>query len=245
MTISQKITKFRQFYEQFRDMPRITVDLMYKDVKVADPDYAKFVREFYNAANRRHPKYLIFKTNEVGMTLAPLPKTGDEYFASIESSARRNYKKAVREGCTFERLIYNDHLKEIGVIWQSTPDRQGREMSAEFKFDVAPKNTNPIPKTSTHLYPSYGVFLKGQLIAYADCFVAGEVAIVQRVFGHANFYDYRPVPQLFIEIAMELIKNHTNVKYLSYGMYFGAGETMQRFKRKFGFIPHRVSWNLG
>jgi hypothetical protein len=245
MILSQKFLKIQQLYKQYQDMPRVTVDLMNTAVEQIDPDYSKFVKEFYDAANTRHPKYLIFKMNEIGMTLCHLPKTGEEYFASIESSARRNHKKAVREGCTFKRLIYNNHLKELGAIWKSTPDRQGKAMSAEFDVEEAPFNTNPEPKTNTHLYPSYGIFLNGQLIAHADCFIAGEIAIVQRIFGHADFSDYRPVPQLFIEVAMELIKNHPSVKYFSYGMYFGASESMQRFKRKFGFLPHKVTWKLG
>jgi hypothetical protein len=179
------------------------------------------------------------------MTICHLPKVGEQYFSRIESSARRNYKKAIREGCSFKKLIYNDHLQEIGAIWKSTPDRQGRAMTADFGCDVAPANTNPEPKTKIHLFPSYGIFFEGQLIAYADCFIAGEIAIIQRTFGHADFYDYRPVPQLFIEIALEFIANHPDVKYLSYGMYFGAAESMQRFKRKFDFLPHRVFWKLG
>jgi hypothetical protein len=245
MKIPQKLQKIQQLYKQFKELPRVTVDLMYRETKEADPDYANFVQDFYKNANARHPKYLVFKTNEIGMTLCHLPKTSDEYFSRIESSARRNYKKAVREGCTFKRLVYNDHLEEIGAIWHSTPDRQGKAMTSEFESKIAPANTNPEPKTNTHLFPSYGVFLNGKLIAYADCLIAGEIAIVQRIFGHADFYDYRPVPQLFIEIALELIKTHPSVKYLSYGMYFGAAETMQRFKRKFDFLPHRVFWKLG
>ena len=52
------------------------------------------------------------------------------------------------------------------------------------------------------------------------------------------------VPMLIISLAEYILQHFPTVKYYTYGAFFGAGTTLRRFKRKFLFLPHRVTWVL-
>ena len=52
------------------------------------------------------------------------------------------------------------------------------------------------------------------------------------------------MPLLISEIVRFTYDRYPTVRYFIYDKYFGAGETLRRFKKKFGFLPHRVSWSL-
>jgi hypothetical protein len=209
-----------------------------------DPFYERIVLEHYRDANRRQPMRLFLRRLVHGLCLSKLPPTFDEYYMRIDGSARRNHKKSIREGCEFRKIVYNDHLAEIGEVRASTETRQGRLMPEEYRKGLVRPCTDPPSRTPFHDYPYFGVFLKGKLIGYAGCFVAGDYCGIEQVLGHADFLPYGVVPLLFIEIARHLYDHHKQVKHYAYGMYFGASETMQRFKRKFDFHPHRVTWTL-
>jgi GNAT superfamily N-acetyltransferase len=96
-----------------------------------------------------------------------------------------------------------------------------------------------------HDYPYFGITRDGRLYAYAGCFVAGEFCEIQTIYGHAAHQPDGIIPLLITSIAECLIRDYSEVKYYSFGSYFGANETMRRFKRKFGFQPHKVTWKLG
>jgi len=225
-------------------MPRLTADLMYRKARTNHPFYAQITREFHREVRRRHPTLPLFRAFEFGVALCPLPATFDEYFMRVKGSARRNYKKAVREGCTFRPIEFNDHLGEITEIRRSAQVRQGRTMPESYLRAVGPI-ADPPPTDPHHGYPYFGVFREGRLLAYAGCFVCGEVATLAQIIGHADHLSLGAVPMLILDIARYLSDHHPAVRYYVYGKYFGAGETLRRFKLKFGFIPHRVNWQLG
>ena len=75
-------------------------------------------------------------------------------------------------------------------------------------------------------------------------FVAGELCSITDLFGHAQHLEFGVVPQLIIDVARQVYASYPTVKYYAYGTYFGATHTLRRFKRKFEFNPHRVSWEL-
>jgi hypothetical protein len=86
---------------------------------------------------------------------------------------------------------------------------------------------------------------EGRLYAYLGCMIAGEFCGIEQIFGHAKFQGDAVVPLLIVSLAEHLRTAHPRVKFYAYGGYFGAQETMRRFKRKFLFLPHRVDWLLG
>jgi hypothetical protein len=224
--------------------PQIAVDLMYRDTRGNDPFYRALVLDFYRSAHRRHPKLLLFRRLSHGVALATLPRTFNEYFMKIEAAARRNVKKAQRLGYDFSRIAYNEYLEDISAILQSTECRQGR-MSQELLEAPLKPSRNPVSQTSVHDFAHFGILRKGTVCAYAGCFIAGEICLIERIFGHAALQGDGIVPMLIVSIAEHLYERHPNVKYYGYGTYYGAREEMRRFKRKFLFTPHRVLWNVG
>ncbi|MBY0522432.1 MAG: hypothetical protein K2R98_03500 [Gemmataceae bacterium] len=226
-------------------MPRVAIDLMHHATADNDPFYDRVVRQFYRDCRRRHRRFPLVRAMQVGVGLCPLPETHDEYLRGIEASARRNCKKALREGCTFRRINFNDHLEEVKQIQQSAEVRQGAKMpDAYLRGDVRPC-LDPPSRTRLHDYSYFGVFHEGRLRAYASCLVSGELCSLEHILGHAQSLEVGVVPLLIAEIARYHLENHPRVKYYAYGTFFGATENMQRFKRKFAFLPHYVTWELG
>jgi hypothetical protein len=236
---------WRTFLEFWR-MPRVCINLMHDVTKENDPFFSRLVLDFYRDARRLRTKYLLLvRRMTSGVALSHVPRTFDEYLARVEASARRNYKKAVREGCTFRRINFNDHLEEILEIRGCTDVRQGRKVPEEFLNGKIKPCADPVSLNAAHDYPYFGVFVNGKLVAYASCLVGGELCVVEHILGHADWLEKSVVPFLIIEIVRYILDHHPQVKYYAYGTYFGAGETMKRFKRKFDFLPHYVKWELG
>ena len=104
---------------------------------------------------------------------------------------------------------------------------------------------NPPSLNATHDYAYFGIFKDDVLVAYAGCLIAGQLCAVETIYGHADYLPDGIVPLLFASIGDGISAQHPSVAFYSYGMYYGASETMKRFKRKFLFLPHRVSWVSG
>jgi hypothetical protein len=229
---------------EFWGLPALTINLMRSAAAGNDPFFDRLVVEHYRAARRRRLRHLFLREMVHGVALSRLPPTFEEYYMRIEGSARRNHKKALREGCEVRRISYNDHLAEVAEVRASTDVRQGRLMPEDYRKGVAQPTSDPPSRTPIHDYPYFGVFLKGKMIGYAGCLVVGEYCGVEHILGHADYMSLGAVPLLLIGMAKEMYEHHRQVKYYGYGMYFGASESLRRFKRKFDFHPHRVTWVL-
>jgi len=235
-----------RFAKLMRTMPRVTIDLMLRDAASNDPFFARIVREHYEMATRRHRRLFIVRNLVYGVALCPMPATFDNYFMMIDASARRNYKKAVREGCSFRPIEINSYLPEVGKIRASTEVRQGKLMPENYRSGEPAQAFNVHRSLNrTHDYAYFGAFLGDELIGYSYCLIAGDFCGIEHVLGHAQHLSLGVVPQLIIGMAKYVFENHPLVKYYAYGSYFGCAETMKRFKRKFGFVPHKVNWVLG
>ena len=234
----------RDFAELWR-MPRVTIDLMHHATHDNDPFFGRVVRQFYQEARRRHPKMPLVRAMQVGVSICPLPGSFDEYLKRIEPSARRNLKKAARLGYRFRRIQYNDHLDDVKEIQQSAEVRQGRLMPESYRNGEVRPCTDPPTRTCIHDYPYFGLFQDGRLRAYASCLVSGELCYLAHILGHAQHLADGAVPALIAEIARYQLETYPCVAFYAYGTYFGASDSMQRFKKKFGFLPHYVEWLLG
>ena len=239
------LTKVAKNFTTFWRMPHISVNLMLHATATNDPFFALVVRDFYANVRRRHRKLPLIRAMEFGVALCRLPISFDEHFRAIEAAARRNYKKAAREGCTFRRIEFNDHLEAIREIRQSSEFRQGKKMPEAYLQEQVAPCLDPPSRNPIHDYPFFGVFIGDKLVAYASCMIAGELALLAHILGHADYLEQGAVPFLLIELIRYLQQTHPQVRYYVYGTYFGATESMQRFKWKFNFLPHRVFWELG
>jgi GNAT superfamily N-acetyltransferase len=225
-------------------MPRARINLRLADTADNDPFFSHVVREFYGSTFRRWRKLPLLKELRHGVALCTLPFRFDDYFMEIEASARRNYKKAIRSGYEFGRIDYNAHLEDVAQIWRSTDRRQG--VMPSFYLQESPQaHSNPTSLSSTHDYPYFGVLKDGRLVAYASALVSGDAFMIQQIFGHAAHHANGVVPMLVIGMGQAIYREYPQVRFYAYGMYFGAGESMRRFKRKLCFTPHHVQWILG
>lgn len=236
---------------QLRDLidiiriPKITIHLMLEKTIDNDPFYTKLVKNYYAYVSSRHPKYFFIKRCEIGVAVCKLPPTFAEYFMQIESSARRNCRKAVRLGYETKIINYNSHLEDIRNIWLSTPIRQNKPLPQNIREGQVRPCENPSSNNQYHDYVYFGVFKKDKLLAYAGCLIIGELCDIHDIYGHDRYLSDGIVPLLIIEIAKTIYNSFPMVKYYNYSTYFGASKTMRRFKRKFLFEPHKVIWKLG
>lgn len=224
--------------------PVLNVNLRHADTVDNDPFYSRIVREFHDAAQRRHPKCPLVRALQFGVAVCELPPDFDSYFMSIEAAGRRNVRKARRCGYRLTRIDFNAWRDGIRAVRRSTDVRQG-PVADNLLSDEVELCADPPSRTRLHDYAYYGVLRDEGLAAYGACLVAGELTMLEHVLGHAAFLADGVVPMLIAGIAGELMRNHPSVRYYAYGTYFGAGETMRRFKRKFRFLPRRVNWVLG
>ncbi|OGV59646.1 MAG: hypothetical protein A2498_13815 [Lentisphaerae bacterium RIFOXYC12_FULL_60_16] len=225
-------------------LPEVTIDLMARRTAENDCFYRGVVDEFYRDATRPHPKLRVVGALERGVALCPLPATHMAYLAGLEPAGRRNVNKAQRLGYRFEPIDYNRYVDDIAAIRRSTEVRQGRMPESYLKGPVEPCR-NPPSKTTVHDYPYFGVLKEGRLVAYAGVLVAGELGMIEHILGHAEHQADGVVPLLVSGMAGVLVGGYPSVRYYGYGTWFGAGTTLRRFKRKFGFRPYRVRWVLG
>ena len=235
--------KLRDLADVMR-MPAVTVNLMARAAQANEPFYQRMVSEFYALTQTRHRKLPLVRHWQYGVALCALPATFEEYLDQIESSGRRNCKKATRLGYRFERIEHNAHLQGIQAIHQSTAVRQG-DMPEQIVHGEVRPCADPPTRTDVHDYPYFGVLLGDTLAAYSGSFVCGEIFMIEQLYGHAEHHANGVVPLLVTEMARYMLAHHPHVKYYANEMYFGAGSSMRRFKKKFGFLPHKVTWELG
>jgi len=237
------------FADSFRDLravsklPKVTISLMAARTADNDPFYEKVVHSFCRDARRRHRRFPLIRNLQYGVALFALPQKREDYLGLIEASARRNIKKALRLGYTVSRIDFNHYRSQIEAIIRSAPARQG-PMPADLLTGELPEISDPPSRTSFHDYIHLGVKKDDELRAYCSCFVAGELFSLNDIFGHDAYQADGIVPLLLTETVGYAIAHHPQAKYCMYDKYFGASTTLRRFKKKFGFLPHKVEWSL-
>lgn len=223
--------------------PKVELNLMLDGAVDNHPFFEQITRGFYREACRPHRRMPIVPAKYFGVALCPVQKEPDWYFNAIEASGRRNVRKALKLGYTFRRFDYNAHLDDITAIHRSTDVRQGKALPSSLMAPATPIK-NPVSQDPKHDYPYFGVFKDDTLVAYLSCLVAGELSAIETIYGHASHQENGVVPLLLTSSAHEISTRHPSVRFINYGTYYGAGSSMQRFKRKFLFQPHRVKWRL-
>jgi hypothetical protein len=243
MAIPTKLPRLWTDLRAALSLPRIRIHLMADAARDNDPFFLDCVRRYHRDAVRRHPKLPLIRNREYGIAVCVLPADHEAYLRKIEASARRNIKKAQRLGYAFRRIDPNDWLEDLGAILRSTDTRQGKMPDHLLEGTIA-RVTDPPSRSKIHDYPYFGIVKDGHCWAYATCLVAGEMINIGDIYGHDAAKADGLVPLLISEIARYALEQHPTVRYFVYDKYFGASETLRRFKTKFDFLPHRVSWSL-
>ena len=222
-------------------LPRVRISLMLLKTADNDPFYTHVTASFMLEARRRHPRFPLIRVLEYGVCLHDMRADDRAYLDKIEASGRRNVHKARRLGYRFQPIAYNDWLGDIAAIRRSTTVRQG-PMPESLLQDKAAPCQNPPSRCATHDYRYFGVVKDGALVAYAGVLVAGELAMIEHILGHAEHQANGVVPLLLIGMEDVIRREHPQSCYYGYGTWFGASESLRRFKKKFLFLPHRVRW---
>ncbi|NMP16186.1 hypothetical protein [Thalassotalea sp. Y01] len=242
--MKEKFKKAISIFKQMMDMPSVSIDLQLDKTGSNDPFFKQITEEFYSNAMSRHNKYFLVRQLQYGVALFAAPEADKDYFMSIESSARRNYRKAVRFNYETRPINFNEHLDDIWDIRKSAKVRQGK-MPADFISQRPHERTIHNSNNEYHDYCYYGVFDEDQkLVAYAGFLIAGQLCMLEHIYGHADVQKLGVVPQLIIDAYQDITERHPQVNFYAYGSFFGASDNLKRFKKKMGFKPYRVDWQL-
>lgn len=243
MNLSEKYQSFKNLYHLVFNSPSIKLSLQLEATKGNDKFFEEMTRKYYKDAITKHPKMPLFGKLTRGVAVCKLEGDFDSYLKNIESSGRRNIKKAKRLGYTFKPIDFNELLDDVWDIRKSTLVRQG-SMPDDFLNKRPIKHNNPKSKTNIHDYPYFGVFSdNNDLVAYAGCFLAGDIIELSHYYGHAEHQKNGVTPLLIVSIAEHVFQHYPQIKAYTYGGYIGSSPTLKRFKKKFNFLPHRVIWS--
>lgn len=199
-----------------RQLPRASIDLMFQSAADALPFYRDITRNFYREATLRHWKMPLFRRYEF-FAISDIREGADAYFSRIESSARRNVRKARRLGYLCRRIRISEHAEEIPEILASSSVRQGPMPDELLQKDPDEFKDPPPSRCRTHDYPYFGVFKDGHLVAYAACLIAGELGEIEIIYGHADYQRDGVTPLMLVTICEYIEANYPTVHYYSYG----------------------------
>jgi hypothetical protein len=199
-------------------------------------------RLLYTAFTRRHSRLKVIQSRRWGVALLRVPAQYDEYLGDPRRShVRKQLKHARRFGPAFGRLDPVARLDEILAINRSARERQGEPMHPDYRDEA---------KVRTYLERASDVFgvsdADGVLRAYICVRVCGDVAVLERVLGHADALKQGVVWVLFAETVRELSARRQAAGRPTWFMYdtiVGATPGMRQFKEWVGFEPYRVSWS--
>lgn len=175
----------------------------------------------------------------VECSVMKLPGTIGEW-KSEHRTARKRAMRAERLGYRFAIVRRHEHADDIWSINLSSPERQGRPMSAG--YHERPSET-PLPAYACgrHGIHTYGVLsTSGRLVAYLWMYRAGELALVSSILGHADFLDDGIMYLLFQgAVEQEISYGHGSVVY---NRHDSGTDGLRFFKERCGLTERRVSW---
>lgn len=244
VTMWKHLGKVWAFSRELKHLPHVSIDLMLAATEGNAPFFREVTEEFYRDAVGPHPKFPLVSRMRYGLAVCNLREIGHDYYGHLDSAGKRNIKKAQRLGYRFATFNFNDQLDAVTRIHRSSLVRQGRQIHERLLQQAIPNN-NPPSRNPLHAYPYFGIFQGDTLVAYAACLIAGELCEIQTIYGHAHYHSDGVIPMLLNAISGHLAMHHPQAIYFTYGTFYGATPSMQRFKRKFLFEPSRVSWRLG
>lgn len=240
----KRLSKAYTLASEIQKLPKVSINLMLDEAHNEPTFFRDITRGFYRTAVSPHAKFPLIARMRYGVALCDLRQIQHDHYGHLDATGKRNVKKARRLGYRFEPFDFNSHLDAATRIHRSSIIRQGRPVHG-WMFEEARAHRNPPSRSPLHDYPYFGIFQGDTLVAYAACLIAGELCMIQTIYGHAQFHSDGIIPLLLTSISDHLKTHHPQVVYYAYGTYYGATPSMQRFKRKFLFEPHCVNWRLG
>jgi hypothetical protein len=156
-------------------------------------------------------------------------------------TARKRADRAHRLGYRFHRIERHQHVDDIWAINTSTPERQGRPMSAGY---LERPSATPLPPytCALHSIQQNGVLDKhGRLVAYLWMYRSGDLALVSQILGHA---DHLRGDVMYLLFQGALSRETYLGGWCVYNRHDSGSDGLRYFKERLGFQPGRVEWTL-
>jgi hypothetical protein len=198
-------------------------------------------RSVYESLVSRHPRYRLIQCKRWGVALLELPESFEAYCKGGERQAlRTNRRKALSAGLEVRPFDPLDSLEDVREVNASQAIRQGRPVFDDYlSVDALRQHFSDTTRVR-------GAFTnEGRLIGYVDVRVCGDVFLMNRLLGHAEYLGSGVMYLLLSEVVREMIDVRDQEHHPNWGMYdtyFGASAGLRYFKERLGFTPYRVRW---
>lgn len=164
-------------------------------------------------------------------------------YLTAHRTARKRAARSSRLGYRFSEIDRCDHADDIYRINTSAPERQGRPMTDGYTkrqtFDPLP--AYPCPR---HAIRTYGVTApSGPLVAYLVLHIAGDIALVSQILGHAAHLAADVMYLLCVEAFRATLDRSGPINVI-YNRHDSGTPGLRYFKDRLGFTPERVEWAL-
>jgi hypothetical protein len=197
------------------------------------------IRATYENFTRPHPRYKIFRNKTMGIALVDLAslQTPGAYLETVRhrGHAGPQGRKARARGYRLRAIDRNDYVDDIHEINTSSEMRQGRPMDSAYLQKKL--YYEPQPHCTC-----YGVFnAQDKLVAYCNVGVFGNFAATDQLLGYKNGDGVMYL--LLGDVICQLI-DERRLDYFMYDTFLGAQPGLRDFKRRIGFRPYRVLYDL-
>jgi len=224
-------------------LPTMTINLEYADS--ADRICNTSPVERYKTFIAPSPQIEGHGFLELNVSVLVLPDDLEkDWFGTPDSYwMRQKIRKATKLGYEFAEFDFRDHVDEIYEINTSKEERQGRAMSESYTRRPAEKSPFRDQTCVRHRNDYYGIFRDGRLYAYAMVRQVGEMFIFSEFIGHGDHLD-NGVMSLLTWEASKIRHAESNSRLGIYHLHHNGTPGLQFFKRKMGFRPFQVHWEL-
>jgi hypothetical protein len=157
----------------------------------------------------------------------------DRYFNTVGPKTRNMIRKSNKLCYYYEFFNFNDELDSMFEVNTSVAERQGQPMTAAYL--TKPKPISGLEPCALHQQVYIGGFYEGRLVAYCWLAMCNEVAVINRILGHA---DHQSGTGLMDGLVNELVKvcsRNEHVNYLSYRTLTSTTKGLEKFKKNVGF----------
>lgn len=176
-------------------------------------------------------------SSRIRRNAAMLPVTSDaEYLANVGAKTRNMLRKCERNGYVFDEFAHNDHLDSMHSVNTSLPFRQGKMMTSSYVERPTPVAT--VEECLRHRRVWIGGFRDGELRAYCQLVVCGQLAIVNRIIGHGDSLKDGVMNGL-VRSLVNWCDLESEALWINYLTMSGSG-SLTAFKRHVGFRPMEV-----
>lgn len=198
-------------------------------------------RAIFSYFHSRHPRLPLFRRKTFGAALRPVPLADAEVDAGSQfGPMRRKVRKATKAGFTFRRFDPQGEVDAIMRINRSSTVRQGGEMPTDYV------DRTVVTDEMRREGDWFGVFASdGQLEAYAFVPTFGDAFVFWKILGNAALLDEGIMYLLVDQTLRTMVVRRRETgrpAWAMYDMYIGGGDGLREFKRRTGFVPHRVRW---